>query len=77
MRIGEPREQITELDAYHPRPARRVLADIDRRALRKFTCEADGDAVPSVDSQTGVNGRLRESVAGRVEVDCTGNPNSR
>ena len=46
MRIGEPREQITQLDAYHSRPARRVLADIDRRALRQFACEADGDAVP-------------------------------
>ena len=46
MRIGEPREQITQLDAYHSRPARRVLADIDRRAWRQFACEADGDAVP-------------------------------
>ena len=46
MRIGEPREQITQLDAYHSRPARRVLADIDRRARRQFACEADGDAVP-------------------------------
>jgi len=45
MRIGEPREQITQLDAYHSRSARRVLADIDRRAPRQFACEADGDAV--------------------------------
>jgi hypothetical protein len=45
VRVGEPREQITQLDANQSRPARCVLADVDRRARRQFACEADGDAV--------------------------------